>query len=422
VSERTWLTDGRLHDGRRVDLAVDADGVVTEVVDHDPGRADSHGAGRGSAPDQRGVHLNGWLVLTAPAEPHAHLDKALTADLALNPTGDLMGAIQAWTDFAPSITADGIRGRARRAVAQSLARGLTAIRSHVNVNPEVGVVAAEAMIDVRDSVAGVVDLQLVALHGMQITGVEGAGNRAVLTKAVELGVDAVGGCPHLDRDPPGQLDIVLDLAEEAGLPLDLHVDETLDPGMLTLEVLARKILDRGFPHPVTASHCVSLGVQPIEVQRRVGRLLAEAGISVVALPQTNLYLQGRGHVSSPPRGLTAVAALCEEGVNVAAGADNLQDPFNVVGRADPMETAALMVMAAHRSIDEAWAQVSEHSRRAMGLPRAGPVAGARADLLAIDAASLREAVATASPSRIVVRSGRVVAETTVRSSTALDAP
>ena len=245
VTALRWLTNGRLRDGRLVDLSVDGDGTIAEVADHDPARA--HGPGE---------DLRGWLVLTAPAEPHAHLDKALTADLALNPTGDLMGAIQAWTDFAPSITAEGIRERARRAIEQSLARGLTAIRSHVNVNPEIGVVAAEAMVDVRGAVAGVVDLQLVALHGMQITGVEGAGNRAALAKAIELGIDVVGGCPHLDRDPPGQIDIVLDAAEEAGLPLDLHVDETLDPGMLTLEVLARRCSTVASPipsRPATAS-------------------------------------------------------------------------------------------------------------------------------------------------------------------------
>jgi cytosine deaminase len=117
-----------------------------------------------------------------------------------------------------------------------------------------------------------------------------------------------------------------------------------------------------------------------------------------------------------------VAALCELGVNVAAGADNLQDPFNVVGRADPMETAALMVMAAHRPVEEAYAQVSAHSRTAMGLPAAGPTVGAVADLLAIDAASVRDAVATAAPSRMVVRRGELVAETTLSSATALDRP
>jgi cytosine deaminase len=218
----------------------------------------------------------------------------------------------------------------------------------------------------------------------------------------------VGGCPYLDPDPTEAIDLVLRTAAEHGLGVDLHVDETLDPGVLTLEALAERVVALGFAGPVMASHCVSLGMQPAAVQHRVAAKVAAAGISVVAMPQTNLYLQARDVATAAPRGLTAIAALRAAGVNVAAGADNVQDPFNVVGRADPLETAALMVMAGHLSPDEALAAVSARARQALGLPPVDIAMGSPAELVAIDAASVREAVASAPASRLVMHDGRIV--------------
>ncbi|MEQ1702409.1 MAG: amidohydrolase family protein, partial [Ilumatobacteraceae bacterium] len=155
--------------------------------------------------------------------------------------------------------------------------------------------------------------------------------------------------------------------------------------------------------PVTASHCVSLGVQPHDVQRATAEALAEAGISVIALPSSNLFLQGRDQQVAMPRALTAVKTLRECGVNLAAGADNLQDPFNLVGRGDCLETASLMVMAGHLSPDAAYHSVSGAVRSLMGLPRAGTEVGDVAELVLVDAGSVREAVAFGPPNRTVVR-------------------
>jgi cytosine deaminase len=214
-----------------------------------------------------------------------------------------------------------------------------------------------------------------------------------------MGVDLVGGCPHLESDPHAANESFLAIAAEAGLPVDLHTDECLNPEMLALEDLARRVVDSGFPHLVTASHCVSLGMQTEARQLEVAELVAAAGISVVVLPQTNLFLQGRGHQSCMPRALTAVKALRAAGVNVAAGADNLQDPFNPVGRADALETASLMVMAAHLLPDAALECVTAAPRRAMGLPDDG-------DRVAVPASSVREAIAMAPGRRVLIRAPR----------------
>ena len=136
---------------------------------------------------------------------------------------------------------------------------------------------------------------------------------------------------------------------------------------------------------------------------------ALAGIAVFLLPQTNLFLQGRDHPSATPRGLTALRALQDAGVLVAAGADNVQDIYNLVGRSDPLETAALLVMAGHQLPDTAFGMVSNHAREGMGLAGVGIAEGSPADLLVIDAASTRQAMADAPMSRRVYRRGELVA-------------
>ena len=328
-----------LPDGTRADVRLSGGRIAS--IDHstdDPP----------APPDGASVHeLDGWLVLPSPVEPHAHLDKAYTADLVANPSGDLLGAIEAWIARYPDRTVEEIYGRARRAALDAVAHGCTAIRTHVDVNEILGTTAVEALNLVKADLSEVIDLQIIGLVGRPTSGPEGEGNRRALEAALAVGLDGIGGVPHVDPDPAWVVDYSLDVATDAGLPLDLHVDENLDPASNDLDHLARRILERGFPHRATASHCVALGVRPEAQQRAIAARVADAGISVVALPQTNLFLQARGQRTAPPRGLTAVASLLEAGVNVTAGGDNLQDPFNTVGRADPLETASLMIVTAH---------------------------------------------------------------------------
>lgn len=359
------------------------------------------------------MDLTGYLLLPAPAEPHAHLDKALTAQDVPNPAGDLAGAIEAWLRYVPSMARADIVRRATDALLLSLSNGATAVRSHIDVHSAVGLAGLEALLAVKEAVKDQVDLQLVALVSPPLTGLTGADHRALLRAALEMGADVVGACPYLDPAPEQCHRLCLDLAGEFGVPVDLHTDETVDEHVLTLPYFAELVASSGFPYGATASHCVSLGMQPPDVARKVAEQVATAGIAVVCLPQTNLYLQGRAHPSAAPRGLTALRALLAAGVTVAGGGDNMQDPFNHVGRGDPLETASLLVAAGHLSPESAYAAVSEGARAAMGLPPVRVAAGFPAELLAIRARSVAEAVAGASADRIVVHGGRVVSRTTV---------
>ena len=410
------LRNVRLVSGRATDVTI-RDGVIAAI---DPaaatGASEATGRATVDAGDVTTIDLTGYLLLPSAAEPHAHLDKALTADLIANPKGDLLGAIDAWVAFAPTQTPDQVARRAERAVRELLVNGVTAVRTHVNVVTD-HLESIEALLAVRDRMGAAIDMQIVALTTMQQCGGPDS-YRATLRAAANLDPCVViGGCPHLDDDPELATDISLDVAGDMGRPLDLHTDENLDPSALHLPYLAQRVYDLGFSFGAAASHCVSLGVLDPIRQRDIAEQVAGAGVAVVTLPQTNLFLQGRDFQQSTPRGLTALRPLLDAGATLGAGADNVRDPFNVMGRSDPMETAALLVMAGHLRVEEAYDAVTHGARTAMGLAPTTVEVGQTADLMAIAAESLNDAVARADSSRIVLRRGRIVARSAVERQT-----
>jgi cytosine deaminase len=355
------------------------------------------------------VDLAGYVLLPAPAEPHAHLDKVLSADIVGVRAHDLLTAIEAWHAHRATIDVDEIAARAIEGARMLLAHGATAVRTHVDVGPGIELRAATALVRVREALRAVMDIQVVALS-YPLTGPEGEANVRRLREAAEIGVDLIGGAAHIDPDPTGSIEASLRVAAEAGLPVDIHMDEHTRADLDLSDLAARA---RGFAHAVTASHCVSLGFQPPEVQDDVAREVAAAGVGVVTLPQTNLYLMGREQRVATPRGLTAIAALREAGALVAGGGDNFQDPFIPIGAGDPLQTAQLLVCAAHLDPADAYELVADAARAVMGLEPIEFESGAPAELLAVRAASLREAVATLTEARLVIHAGRVVARTVV---------
>ena len=410
--ENCVLTNALLPDGRRVDVSV-VDGVVASISS-----SELNAAGGDAAvpvpPDAVPVRydLDGMLLLPSLAEPHAHLDKALTADRVINQTGDLQGAIEAWNRAHGSIDAEDVAERAARAVDLAVEHGVTALPTHIDVGGDVDVRNIEVLTKLRKQCQGLVDLQIVALAHAPLTGTGGRSNRLALAAALAAGADLVGGAPAIDPQPAECVRVCLDAGFEASAGLDLHVDETLDSEACSLADLAKGVLERGFPYPVAASHCVSLGMMTDKTQRRVAALAAEAGIGVVTLPQTNLYLQARGVATAPPRGLTALATLMDVGVRLAGGGDNVQDPFNLMGRGDPLETASLLVTAGHLRPETAFRLVSSEARALMELPEAAVKVGAAADFVAVAARSVREAVAAAPGARMVFKAGRLTARST----------
>ena len=354
------------------------------------------------------IDAGGLLLTSSLTEPHAHLDKAFLAERIDNPTGDLMGAINAMESSRDLITVADTVERAERAVRLMVSNGVTAIRTHADVTEWNNLYSVEALVEVRNRTKDIVNLQICALLGWPLSGDVGKSNRELGRRAIEMGADILGGCPHLDIDPEGANIALIELAGELNCGLDLHTDEHTDANRISLEHLASRITASGFNRPVVASHCVSLGMQDESTQRRIAEKVATANMGVVALPHTNLFLQGREFATATPRGLTAVASLRRAGVKVAVGADNLQDPFNPIGRGDPLESAALAILTAHLLPHEAFDSVSKQARAVIGLASSGPKVGDVADLMLIPAGSIREAIANTPPRKLVFYRGRIV--------------
>ncbi len=353
------------------------------------------------------IDAKGGLLTTSLAEPHAHLDKAFLSERIANPTGDLMGAINAMESNRHMLTIEDTITRAERAVRLMVSNGVTAIRTHADVTEWNSLDSIEALTEVRNRTRDIVEMQIVALLGWPLSGDLGQANLTLGKKAIKLGADILGGCPHLDSDPVGSNIALLQLATELGCPLDLHTDEHTDEKRISLEDLADRVIATRFKNPVTASHCVSLGMQKQNDQKRISEKVALANIGVITLPHTNLFLQGRDNAVAPPRGLTAVKALRTAGVRVAAGADNLQDPFNPVGTGDPLETASLLVLAAHQLPEDAFAAISNTAKSVMGLSETQLKIGDLANLMLTPAGSIREAIANRTSRQMVMSLGRL---------------
>ncbi|UDY36049.1 amidohydrolase family protein [Dermatobacter hominis] len=400
---------------------VGADGEPFELrVDDAGGTIVTAGPSVVPAEGEEVVDCAGQVVLAAPADPHLHLDKVDTSWRLKNPTDELADAVRVWTGGIDLLDADEVRDRAVATIDDFVANGCTALRSHVNLGPTSGDAPLKGLLAARDEVADRCDVQLVVLVKGPLRG-DGDGPvaaRAVIRSAVDAGVDLIGGAPHSAPDPASDVQVLFAMAAEMGVGVDLHTDETLDPAATSLSVMADETERHGWGGCVTASHCVSLSMQPEEHQAAVAARLAEVGVAVVALPATNLWLQGRHDPVGTPRGVTAVRRLLDAGVVVGSGADNLRDPFCPAGRADPFETATLLALTAHLSPAEAWWAVTGGARQAMGVGGGALDVGAPADVLAARGRDLEDAIARASAERTVLRRGTVVARTSVTRSIA----
>ncbi|QMV22846.1 hydrolase [Streptomyces sp. SCUT-3] len=383
------LSGARLADGRTVDVRLGG------------GRIEAVGTAGSLAAEGRQalVGLRGYLLLPAPAEPHAHLDSAFTAH----------------GDGPPSETATAVQRRVTEAALLQLGHGATAVRTHVRIGDVKGLRTMEAVLQARRKLHGLVDLTAVAVPRL-LTGSAGAEGLALLRDALKMGATVVGGCPDVDPDPSGYTEAVLGVAAEFGCPVDLHTDAG-EPGRLSrLAAMAG-----GLRPGVTVGPCGGLGRMTGEQAARAADALAAAGVSVVCLPQGGCG--GTEHGVGGP--LLPVRLLHAAGVRVAAGSGAVRDPANPVGRGDPLEAAFLLASWGGLDPARAYEAVSTRAREVMGLPRVRVEAGFPAELLAVRATGLGEALAPAY-SRVVVHRGRVVSRTSAvreyTDTTGLDLP
>ena len=362
------------------------------------------------------IDAAGCLLSPPFVDAHFHLDATLSHGLPrINRSGTLLEGIALWGELKPLLTHEALVERALQYCDWAVAKGLLAIRSHVDICDD-RLLAVRALLDVKQRVAPYLDLQLVAFPQDGLLRSPNA--LANLVRALDLGVDVVGGIPHFERSYAQGTDSVrqlCELAAERGLRVDMHCDESDDPQSRHIETLAQHSQRLGLQGRVTGSHLTSLHSMDNYYASKLIPLIAESGVHVVANPLINITLQGR-HDSYPKRrGMTRVPELMAAGVNVAFGHDCVMDPWYSQGSADMLEVAQMgLHVAQMTSADQVRAcfdAVTVNAARVMGLPDYGLAVGCHADFVLLQARSPAEALRLRATRLAVIRRGQVISRT-----------
>jgi cytosine deaminase len=363
----------------------------------------------------RELDAEGDLVTPPFVDAHFHLDATLSYGLPrVNRSGTLLEGIALWGELKPALTQQALVERAMQYCDWAVARGLLAIRTHVDVCDD-RLLAVEALLEVRRRVAPWIDLQLVAFP--QDGVLRGPTALDNLKRAIAMGVDVVGGIPHFERTMAQGAESVRLLCEFAaahGLRVDMHCDESDDPLSRHIETLASETRRLGLQGRVAASHLTSMHSMDNYYVSKLLPLIAESGVAVIANPLINITLQGRHDTYPRRRGMTRVPELLAAGVEVAFGHDCVMDPWYSLGSGDMLEVAHMGLHVAQMTGQEAMRQcflaVTETPARILGLDGYGIAPGCHADLVILHAASPVEAIRLRAARRIVLRRGTVVAE------------
>lgn len=362
------------------------------------------------------IDAKGRVVSPPFVDAHFHMDATLSLGLPrLNQSGTLLEGIALWGELKPLLTQEAIAERALTYCDWAVAKGLLAVRSHVDVcDPRL--MAVDALLEVKKRVKPYLDLQLVAFPQDGVLRSPGA--MELLKTALDRGVDVVGGIPHFERtmaDGAASVRALCELAAERGLLVDMHCDETDDPMSRHVETLAYETQRLGLQGRVTGSHLTSMHSMDNYYVSKLIPLMAEARLNAIANPLINITIQGRHDTYPKRRGMTRVPELMAAGITVAFGHDCVMDPWYGMGSGDMLEVAHMGLHVAQMTGQDAmracFAAVTENPARILGLEGYGIAPGKNADMVILQAADPVEAIRVRATRLAVLRRGKVVAET-----------
>lgn len=401
------VTNANLPDGRtRIDIAV-REGRIAAV---------ERGIG---AEARETIDASNRLVSPPFVDPHFHMDATLSLGLPrMNRSGTLLEGIALWGELKPLLTREALVERALRYCDLAVAQGLLAIRSHVDVS-DPRLVTVEALLEVKDRVKSYLDLQLVAFPQDGYLRASGAAD--ALVRALDMGVDVVGGIPHFERtmaEGAASVAALCRIAAERGLPVDMHCDESDDPLSRHVETLAAETIRHGLQGRVTGSHLTSMHSMDNYYVSKLIPLILDAGMHVIPNPLINITLQGRHDNYPKRRGMTRVPELMAAGINVAFGHDCVMDPWYSLGSGDMLEVAHMAIhvgqMTSRKAMRACFEAVTINSARVMGLDGYGLAVGDNADFVVLQAQDPIEAIRLKAHRLAVVRRGRIIARSEPR--------
>ena len=400
------VRNATLPDGRTgMSIAVQ-DGRIVEVA---------AGLSEAQAPAHETLDAQGQLVTPHFVDPHFHMDATLSYGLPrVNASGTLLEGIALWGELKPLLKQEALIERALAYCDWAVAKGLLAIRTHVDTS-DPSMLAVDSLLEVKRLVAPYIDLQLVAFP--QDGVLRSPGGVDNLKRALDRGVDVVGGIPHFERtmaDGAASVKLLCELAAERGKRVDMHCDESDDPMSRHIETLASESQRLGLHGRVTGSHCTSMHSMDNYYVSKLLPLIAESGVSVIANPLINITLQGRHDTYPKRRGMTRVPELLAHGVPVAFGQDCCMDPWYSLGSADMLDVAHMGLhvaqMTGQAAMRQCFEAVTTTPARIMGLDGYGLGPGCHADFVLLQAHDPVEALRLRATRLKVYRRGRLLAE------------
>jgi cytosine deaminase len=404
------IRDANLPDGRKgMDIAVSG-GLIAAVEKNIEATAGEE------------IMATNRLVSPPFIDPHFHMDATLSLGLPrMNVSGTLLEGIALWGELRPIVTKEELVERALRYCDLAVSQGLLFIRSHVDTS-DPKLVTAEALLEVKERVKPYIDLQLVAFP--QDGYYRAADGVASLNRALDMGVDIVGGIPHFERTmDEGRLSVeaLCRIAADRGLPVDMHCDETDDPHSRHIETLAAETVRFGLQGRVAGSHLTSMHSMDNYYVSKLIPLMAEARINVIPNPLINIMLQGRHDTYPKRRGMTRVRELMDAGLNVSFGHDCVMDPWYSMGSGDMLEVGHMAIHVAQMAGVEDKKKIFEaltvNSAKTLGLEGYGLDKGCKADLVILQAADPLEALRLKPVRLAVIKGGKVIARTAPRITT-----
>ena len=404
---------GTLPDGQVVDIGIKGSKIAA--------LADLSDAQAGQV-----IDASGDLVSPPFVDPHFHMDATLSYGLPrINTSGTLLEGIGLWGELKQVMTQDEVVNRALKYCDWAASMGVLAIRSHVDTCDD-RLLGVEALIEVRDRVKDYIDLQLVAFP--QDGFYRDPTARENTIRALDIGVDVVGGIPHFERtmaDGAASVRELCEIAAARGLPVDMHCDETDDPNSRHIETLAFETQRLGLQGRVAGSHLTSMHSMDNYYVSKLLPLIAEAEINVIPNPLINIVLQGRHDTYPKRRGLTRVKEMLAMGINVGWGQDCVLDPWYSLGTADMLDVAFMGLhvaqMTSPKDMRTCFDMVTVNNAKTMGLTDYGLHVGSKASLVILDADDPIEALRLRATRLYVIANGRVISQTP-RANAALSLP
>jgi cytosine/creatinine deaminase len=382
------------------DIAI-ADGYITEIA-----------AAGGSTTDEQTLDAEGKLLIPGLVDPHIHLDKALLLTRYPAVEGTFTEALHQTLQAKAEYTITDIQTRAEKILQRAIAFGTTAMRTHVEVDPILQLKSITALGSLKQKYAWGINLQLAIFAQEGITNQPGTVD--LLKKAMEMGGDVIGSAPYVDPQPKKNIRLVFDLAQEFNCDVDFHLDFIDDDAPLLLPVVIEETLKRNWQNRVCLGHMTKLaGLTPAELTALIPSL-QEAGIAILALPATDLYMMAREDTHNVRRGVAPIDQLAESGVKVGLATNNVQNLFTPFGDGDLLKICTLLAQvlqlgttASHQlCLDMATSKAAE----AIGINNYGVAVGKVGDLVLLETDSVSSAIGTAPLNRTTIKSGQIVAQ------------